>query len=244
MSSAAVAVEDMSSNRYYKVAGVLVEEKMFSESFICDSKRFACASACCKRGGLMFVHEVENIKKHWNTVKKYLGPEKQNFNLDSGENTFYEACQPNCPCGFTLGAEEVKYLQAHVARGGKTQFYCTKNDGDICTFAYSDRGELRCALHAAALELELPLNELKPLDCIQFPIAILKEGEVTRLVFQQVEQFKHLPCLNQKSSRKMYQDMKDSIVALLGKNFYEKLVIFAERLQKGETDVAMVSMTG
>ena len=219
---------------YYEIAGVLVDKKILNESFQCNPQRFNCSSCCCHRGCIMLPHEVENIKKHWDTIKKYLEPEKRDYIEESGEKTFYQPCMPNCPCGFTLGSEETNYMQAHIKNGGKVQFYCSRNIGPMCIFASKISGDYSCAIHSAALEMEIPLHELKPLDCIQFPLAVLKEEGATKLVFQEAPEFNHLPCLNQKSPKKMYHDLKDSIVALLGQEFYEKLLVFAQLKEQTE----------
>lgn len=47
----------------------------------------------------------------------------------------------------------------------------THEDG-LCIFAYHKKGETRCALHSAALDLHVPLKEIKPLVCMLWPLAI------------------------------------------------------------------------
>lgn len=54
---------------------------------------------------------------------------------------------------------------------GKLLALDTDEDG-LCVFAYSADGFIRCSLHSAALELGLPPEEVKPLVCTLWPLAI------------------------------------------------------------------------
>ncbi len=219
-------------NGFVEIAGVLVQEKILKESFQCDPLKYRCQAGCCSRGCLMHPHEIKKIRQYWDTIKKYIEPERRAYTHQEGDKTFFEECRPNCPCGFILGEHETRYVKAHVPKGAALRTFCTRNIGPMCFFAYHKDGEQWCALHSAALELKIPLQDIKPLDCIQFPLAVTHEQDKTHLVFQDTKEFCGLPCEGKESPAKMFVTLKDSIVLLLGEQFYAELARYAKLKEK------------
>ena len=42
----------------------------------------------------------------------------------------------------------------------------------LCVFAYEDSGELRCSLHSIAVELKVPVQQIKPSVCLLWPLSV------------------------------------------------------------------------
>ena len=56
----------------------------------------------------------------------------------------------------------------------------TTEDG-LCLFAYAAKRTIRCALHSVALELGIPLSEVKPKSCLLWPMTFSDGAEVLSL---------------------------------------------------------------
>ena len=46
------------------------------------------------------------------------------------------------------------------------------DENGLCVFAFRQKGLIRCALHAVANDMGLPLQEIKPFHCLLWPMAI------------------------------------------------------------------------
>ncbi len=57
----------------------------------------------------------------------------------------------------------------------------TTEDG-LCLFAYWDQGRVHCSLHTVAMELGLPLEEVKPKVCILWPMHFSDGDEVLAMI--------------------------------------------------------------
>ncbi len=77
--------------------------------------------------------------------------------------------------------------------------YCLDTDEDgLCVFAYAKDKKILCSLHSAALNLGIPVEQVKPAPCLLWPLA-LSEGKYKVLsVHDDVYEF---ACNSRKKSR-------------------------------------------
>lgn len=113
-----------------------------------------------------------------------------------------------------------------------------KEDGR-CAFSYRDAGgRLWCGLHSLALQKGLPLEALKPIACILFPLVVYRfeSGEILltstsaeiEQLFEGVNESKLLPCLRQTAGGPMYEECRTGIEIAFGETFYQRLAASAQ----------------
>ncbi|MCX7016183.1 MAG: DUF3109 family protein [Candidatus Sumerlaeota bacterium] len=96
-------------------------------------------------------------------------------------------------------------------------------------------GMYKCALHAAAMDLGVDPNRVKPAACLLFPLFVVEvednllltcTSEETRHVIDDNGEYHHFDCLcpNAMAPRPLYVEMAGAIRALLGKKAYKKMV--------------------
>jgi hypothetical protein len=108
-----------------------------------------------------------------------------------------------------------------------------KEDGR-CVFSYRDQaGQLWCGLHSLALEKGWPVESIKPVTCILFPLVVFRfengdmlltatSEEIERMFASPKESLK-LPCLLQQAGDPMYIECRSAIQTAFGEPFYESL---------------------
>jgi Protein of unknown function (DUF3109) len=107
-----------------------------------------------------------------------------------------------------------------------------------CAFSYrDDAGQLWCGLHSLALEKGLPIESIKPITCILFPLVVFRfengdmlltatSEEVERMFANPKESLK-LPCLLHQAGDPMYVECRSAIEIAFGKPFYKRLAAAA-----------------
>ena len=74
---------------------------------------------------------------------------------------------------------------------GHDLFRLDTMDDERCVLAYFHEGVARCSLHRIALDLDLPLNTLKPAACLLWPLALSENEPYSLSVHEDALQF---PC--------------------------------------------------
>jgi hypothetical protein len=116
-----------------------------------------------------------------------------------------------------------------------------------CAFSFRDSsGKLWCGLHALALERQLPVESLKPVTCILFPLIVYRfeNGDtlLTSVSLQTESMFdggvkrssKLLVCIREQDGPPLYQECRSAIEFAFGKEFFVRLDCFA-RAQRAQT---------
>jgi len=210
--------EESDGDQFLKINGVWVDQTLFTRRYDCDVSYYGCNSQCCYRGCLLLPEEIPRIQKKLPLILPHLSPEKKNF---LSRFPFYKSCARDCP---VCEAERVEKENLRFYCSDINRLVCTQVIKDQCIFIFNDGGILHCSLHTLALSQGWKLNVIKPLDCIQFPLAIRKHQGEKYLYFQKVKALCHLPCLLlQKPGPPMYQTLKYVITTLLGEDFYRSL---------------------
>ena len=112
-----------------------------------------------------------------------------------------------------------------------------------CAFSYRDStGQLWCGLHSLALEKGIPLEAIKPIACILFPLVVCRfeNGDTlltstsseTERLFDNAKESNKLPCLKLQTADPMFMECRTAIELSFGKPFYDRLVAASEHYFK------------
>src|SRR5271166_2171403 len=116
-----------------------------------------------------------------------------------------------------------------------------------CAFSFRDScGKLWCGLHALALERGFPVESIKPVTCILFPLVIYRfeNGDIlltassrhTELMFDggAKKPSKLLVCIREQEGAPMYEECRVAIEFAFGQAFFARLDSLA-RAEQAET---------
>jgi hypothetical protein len=116
-----------------------------------------------------------------------------------------------------------------------------------CSFSFRDSGgKLWCGLHALALERGLPVESIKPVTCLLFPLVVYRfeDGDTlltassrhTESMFDggAKKPSKLLVCIREQDGPPMYQECRAAIEFAFGKGFFGRLDSLA-RAEQAET---------
>ena len=109
---------------------------------------------------------------------------------------------------------------------------------DSCIFlSQNTSGENHCSIHAYAIDAGINWMDIKPVDCIQYPLAVFQERGKTILAPQTTSFLSHLPCHESGLGPWMYQSMESTIRFLLGGEFFEALDLYVrENVEPGRLE--------
>jgi hypothetical protein len=108
-------------------------------------------------------------------------------------------------------------------------------DDGLCVFAYHQGRKTRCALHSTALDLNLPINAIKPETCLLWPLALSANAPFTLSVDEDAFQFK---CNHPRSGQRTLDgSVRDIITTIFGQHFTHEL---EKALHKGVSPVQLV----
>lgn len=107
-----------------------------------------------------------------------------------------------------------------------------------CAFSFRDKnGRLWCGLHSMALERGMPIEAIKPMACILFPLVVYRfengdtlltaTSRATGRLFDGLKDWELLPCLKLHSGPRMFEECKFAIEIALGGAFYQRLAAAA-----------------
>ncbi len=204
---------------------VKVDRHIVIKPYECDVKKLNCASLCCMRGCIVTSKEVERLNKHLPEIANYLGAERRGIIEKNG--TFLADCKKQCPEGCEIHPEEKKAVTQFLEKNEKPK--CISYIEDGCIFLYNKEGISLCAIHSYALDNGIDLSEIKPLDCIQYPIYCYDTNKgQKKLAVQKNSIISNFPCMNIDCGDAMYKNLTHATKNLLGEEFSEKLARYAE----------------
>ncbi len=82
-----------------------------------------------------------------------------------------------CPHLLTIGGYDNVFEEEEPGL-----FSIDTNDDGLCLFAYWSQGRTHCSLHTVAVELDLPLEEVKPKVCMLWPLHFSDGDEVLGMI--------------------------------------------------------------
>lgn len=203
---------------------VKVDRHILVKPYECDVKKLNCASLCCMRGCIITSREIERLNKHLPEIVTYLSPDRREIIEKSG--TFLADCDKQCPGGCEIHPEEKKAVTQFLEKNEKPKCIAYTEDG--CLFLYDKDGLRLCAIHSYALDNGIDLAEIKPLDCIQYPIYCYPSKGWKNLAVQKNPQISNFPCMNIDYGEAMYKNLTHATRNLLGEEFNDKLARYAE----------------
>jgi hypothetical protein len=204
-----------------KVEGVIVDAKaLFGTRFRCDSKTCAMldrpsgVESCCQEYYVnLTLEERDRIVARGEEVIELLSrKDPRRVNRERKIESFFD---------------------------DRNTIELAKED-NRCAFSYrDDSGQLWCGLHSLAMEKNWPINSIKPVTCILFPLVVFRfhngdillsanTGEVERM-FAGTKEPLALPCLLQQVGDPMYVECRSGIEMAFGAQFYESLERAAEQ---------------
>jgi hypothetical protein len=90
------------------------------------------------------------------------------------------------------------------------------DDNGLCVFAYQRQEELvRCALHSVAIDLNLPIEEIKPFHCLLWPMAISSGPESVISIQQNALDFS---CNRPQTSDQICKSLEETLQVLFKMN--------------------------
>jgi len=215
-------IPEDTEDEYLQIEGIRVDKKILTTPYTCDPLLYGCQSQCCYRGCILNQAEIDKIILHLPRIASYLPAEKRGALLAG--DSFVADCASQCPQGCEIHGVEWEAMRLHFPEGESP--HCLSYPNHMCLFAYEKKGVRLCSLHAYALEAGMDLVEIKPLDCIQYPLYLGEDEEGRILGIQGTPYLSHIPCLNDPRGEPMVLSLGYAIEALSGRSFYQKLLRF------------------
>ncbi|GIW72257.1 MAG: hypothetical protein KatS3mg102_1799 [Planctomycetota bacterium] len=209
-------------------------ESLFRRRFRCDTRlcapgrnpltgeawRASGSKSCCAELVVELTPvELEALRAHWSELQAYLARNHHWF-----RGRALEEC---------LELDE-DYEVSLKKRGGR------------CVFALRDPSwGIRCGIHAACLELGLPVRAVKPVTCDTFPLLVIDlsadeyylgayDDDVNPVADLDDGGVGVFPCLKyHRRGPRMFESMADTIRAYFGAEFYDELAEAAARYLAG-----------
>ncbi len=181
---------------------------------------------------------------------------------DLFENHFVchlEHCEGNCcvfgDSGAPLEDDEVTDLEDHI---GNIQPYLraeglraiqdqgswvVDNDGDRvtpligreeCAYVVFEEGIARCAIELAHEKNAVPIQ--KPVSCHLYPIRVSNLKQGVALNYHQWSICEPARLLGKKEELPVFRFLKEALIRVYGKNFYDELELVYQELQKKVTE--------
>lgn len=106
---------------------------------------------------------------------------------------------------------------------GRNTYSIDKNDKDLCVFGYKAKErKIACSLHTVAVEMGIPVNSIKPLACILWPLALVESDPLVLSVQEGISIF---PCTQRITSQNLFLDngIAQNIEMAFGGSFLNKI---------------------
>jgi hypothetical protein len=215
--------------RFIEIGRVMVDPRIFETSYTCDVVGYGCGSMCCYRGCIVRPSEIKRIEKHLPGILSYLSPENREAIERNG--SFVAQCSKQCPDGCDIHPEEAKAAKRFFK--DSSSFKCTLLFNDLCIFVYTNKEGLEyCAIHSYALENRIKVEDIKKIDCIQYPLMVYRNNGKKVLALQDVPYLSHIPCMHEKRGEPVCRGLEGVIELLLGKDFNRSLQAYGRRYNK------------
>jgi hypothetical protein len=203
---------------------------------------------CC-RGPIVFISQEERqrIAKHLEGIVPYMSQEGQfivkEFLRQKGHAKKHEAFAESArgTMGVKRG-QELDFAKMHTVWGDQCIFRTLHHNGD--------QGQVRCAIHAYAVQAGVSYLEVKPVDCWFWPLALVPlytgqflltvHTEATRHFTEESENYAKKRCLTDPipGAPYIYQSFQKELVYVFGQEWFDTLVECAlqyhQRVGKGD----------
>lgn len=106
---------------------------------------------------------------------------------------------------------------------GRNTYSIDKNDRGFCVFGYKTKErKVLCSLHRVAVDMKVPINSVKPLACILWPLALVESDPLILSLQEDVSIF---PCNQERTSPTFVLDsgIARNIKIAFGRSFLSKM---------------------
>lgn len=184
----------------YSIDNILLDESILSTNFTCDLER--CKGACCTFAGEFGAPLLdEEIPEMEKVLDVAIG---------------------------YLSERSRQYLKDHGFFEGFSGSYSTKCiDKKDCVFVYYERDVAKCAIEKAYFDGKIHFR--KPLSCHLFPIRVGDFGG-KYLYYEVIKECKPAIEKGNFESTPMHEAVKESIIRLLGEDWYNNLLKFKKEI--------------
>ena len=184
----------------------IISTDLFSEEFVCDLNK--CKGACCVKGtggAPLKDKEVELISNNIDKIKPFMT--KKGIQTVDSEGIFY-LDEDDSPATKLINKKE-------------------------CCFVYFDQSNTaKCSIETAHNNGDIDFN--KPQSCHLYPIRIKEFTEFTAINYEVWNICKPACSLGQALKVPVYKFLKEPLIRVFGKSFYEELSKVAIELKKRE----------
>ena len=184
----------------------IISTDLFSEEFVCDLNK--CKGACCVKGtggAPLKDKEVELISNNIDKIKPFMT--KKGIQTVDSEGIFY-LDEDDSPATKLINKKE-------------------------CCFVYFDQSNTaKCSIETAHNNGDIDFN--KPQSCHLYPIRIKEFTEFTAINYEVWNICEPACSLGQALKVPVYKFLKEPLIRVFGKSFYEELSKVAIELKKRE----------
>jgi len=186
--------------RMIEVGGILVENEIFTEYFLCDIKK--CLGSCCTFPGVygapLTVAEAPIVEQQFEKVKHLLSAKSLDWIKKHGVVEFASA-RPTTVC-------------------------INKRD---CVFVYYSGEIALCSIEKEFLANNTDFR--KPISCWLFPIRVGVIGDSMLLYYEKIRECSTAIKNGEMKQMKIYQTLREPLIAFLGENWYNELLKVASK---------------
>lgn len=190
---------------------VLVSDLVAEAQFVCDLKK--CKGGCCEDGDAgapLAVEELEELNKHYDTIKPYLTP------------------------------QGIRWIEKHGRYLYDREFgWVTPTiEGKMCVYGFRDEeGIIKCGIEQAYRDGKIEFK--KPISCHLYPITFQqgKKGDFDRLNYEPRESLCNPACsFGKKLKVPVYEFLKEPLIRKFGEAFYNALDAAAKQFYPVKKD--------
>ena len=179
----------------FQLGKTLVSETLFEQAFTCDLT--ACKGACCvegEAGAPLEPEEINQLKKHWTTLKPYLTKE---------------------------GIAAIT-AQGVATQNAFDDWETPLIDGKACAYiAYDSNGVAQCGIEQANKQKDTTLQ--KPISCHLYPIRVKNYSAFVAVNYHEWSICASGCVLGDTLKKPLYQFVQTVLVRKFGQAWYDAL---------------------
>lgn len=179
-------------NDYLRIKKYYINhDQLVSYRFLCNSKECVMSNECCCK-----IFDVEISPREMQHIISIM-------------DIISNYC-PNLKTG--------KYYKNVFAEEDK-RYTIDKKANEYCVFSYFDKsGDLKCAVHSAALEIHKDPYYYKPFVCSVWPVTFFKD--MSKRTFIDLDTESHVPCIKKKEMKEktIDRELLNIITIIMGKD--------------------------
>ena len=186
------------------IDGVLVEKEILTKYFLCDIEQ--CLGACCTFYGIFGApldeEEVPILDEHIEITKHYLSEKSKQWIAEHGTS------------------EDIS---------GRPTTVCINNKDCVFVYYKNNNNVAFCSIENCYFKGKT--NFRKPISCWLFPIRVGYHKDITYLYYEKIKECNSAVNNGKQKNIKIYQALKEPLIALLGEKWYSKLEESANKLK-------------